>query len=81
MDDLNNYFYTSEQKGTTYDRFRNWYKKHTPTPTIFDSYFNPIIAGGAGVFRSPSDFAAFRDSLKANNIEMLHADCSFLSIY
>ena len=40
---------------------------------------NPISAGG--VFRTPSNFPAFRDPLKVKNNEMFHADFSYLSIY
>ena len=41
---------------------------------------NPITQGG-GVFRTPSNFAAFGDPLKVEYIEMFHADFSYLSIY
>ena len=41
---------------------------------------NPISAGG-GVFRTPSNYAAFGDPLKVKYIEMFHADFSYLSIY
>ena len=41
---------------------------------------NPITHGG-GVFRTPSNFAAFGDPLKVKCIEMFHADFSYLSIY
>ena len=40
---------------------------------------NPIRGGG--VFSTPSNFTAFRDPLKVKNIEMFHADFSYLSIY
>ena len=41
---------------------------------------NPIDPGG-GVFRTPSIFAAFGHPLTDTNIEMFHADFSYLSIY
>ena len=43
--------------------------------------FNPISARGGGVFRTPSNFAAFGDPLKVKYIEMFHADFSYLCIY
>ena len=43
--------------------------------------FNPISAGGGGVFRTPSNFAAFGDPLKVKYIEMFHAEFSYISIY
>ena len=42
---------------------------------------NPLSAGGGGVFRTPSNFAAFGDLQKVKYIEMFHADFSYLSIY
>ena len=34
-----------------------------------------------GVFRTPSNFAAFGDPLNVKYIEIFHADFSYLSIY
>ena len=42
--------------------------------------FNPITHWG-GVFRTPSNFAAFGDPLIVKNIVMCHAENSYLYIY
>ena len=39
------------------------------------------MGAGGGVFRTPSNFAAFGDPLTVKYIEMFQADNSYLSIY
>ena len=47
---------------------------------VFNDILNPITNGG-GVFRTQSNFVAFRDPRKDEYIDMFHADFSYLSIY
>ena len=44
-------------------------------------YLNLTLLVPGGVFRTPSNFVAFRNPLKVKYIEIFHADFSYISIY